>query len=101
MTEPETIAKLVGRRLRAARTREGMTVREAAEVIGMSHATLVKYENGSLPLPIDRAAALARAYNIPAATLLVEDDALARLLERLLAAPSLLSQIEQVVTVSK
>jgi transcriptional regulator with XRE-family HTH domain len=98
MTEPETTAKLVGRRLRTARMREGMTVREAAEVIGMSHATLVKYENGTLPLPIDRAAALARAYNIPPATLLVEDDALARLLEHLLVAPALLSQLEQALT---
>jgi transcriptional regulator with XRE-family HTH domain len=64
-------------RLREARLNARLTVREAAERAGLrAHGTLVQYENGKVLPPLDRLAALARAYNISLASLVVSDDAL-------------------------
>jgi transcriptional regulator with XRE-family HTH domain len=54
-----------------------LTVREAAERAGLrAHGTLVQYENGKVLRPLDRLAALALAYDLSLASLLVSDDAL-------------------------
>lgn len=67
----------VGERLREARLDARLTVREAAERAGLrAHGTLVQYENGKVLPPLDRLAALAQAYNISLASLLVTDDSL-------------------------
>lgn len=84
-TTLSTVARL-GERLREARLNARLTVREAAERIGLrAHGTLVQYENGRVLPPLDRLAALAAAYDVPLASLVVSDDALApvvTLLER-------------------
>src|SRR5688572_21128369 len=70
------VARL-GDRLREARLNARLTVREAAERAGLrAHGTLVQYENGKVLPPLDRLAALAHAYDVSLASLVVSDDAL-------------------------
>jgi transcriptional regulator with XRE-family HTH domain len=72
------VAAQLGDRLREARLNARLTVREAAELAGLrAHGTLVQYEHGKVLPPLERLAALARAYNTPLASLLVSHDALA------------------------
>ena len=67
----------IGERLREARLHARLTVREAAERVGLrAHGTLVQYENGNVLPPLDRLAALAQAYDVPLASLVVSHDAL-------------------------
>jgi transcriptional regulator with XRE-family HTH domain len=50
---------------------------ESAEHAGLrAHGTLVQYENGNVLPPLDRLAALAQAYDVPLASLMVSHDAL-------------------------
>jgi transcriptional regulator with XRE-family HTH domain len=74
---PSVIAILVGGRLREARLNARLTVREAAERIGLrAHGTLVQYEHGKVTPPLERLTALAEAYNISLASLFVSHEAL-------------------------
>ena len=67
----------IGERLREARLNARLTVREAAERAGLrAHGTLVQYENGRVLPPLERLAALAQAYDVPLASLVVSHDAL-------------------------
>jgi transcriptional regulator with XRE-family HTH domain len=67
----------LGDRLREARLNARLTVREAAERIGLrAHGTLVQYEHGTVLPPLERLAALATVYHIPLASLVVSSDAL-------------------------
>jgi len=73
---PPVVARL-GERLREARLNARLTVREAAERIGLrAHGTLVQYENGKVLPPLDRLDVLAHAYGVPLASLLVSQDVL-------------------------
>jgi transcriptional regulator with XRE-family HTH domain len=75
-TTPPVVAQL-GERLREARLNARLTVREAAARVGLrGHGPLVQYENGKVLPPLDRLAALAEAYAIPLASLVVSHDAL-------------------------
>src|SRR5262245_60524137 len=68
----------IGERLREAGLNAWLTVREAAERVGLrAHGTLVQYENGNVLPPLDRLAALAQAYDVSLASLVVSDDVLA------------------------
>lgn len=84
--EREPLATRLGRRLREARVRAGLTVREAAQAAGIpNHSLLVRYENNDARPPLERLEALANAYETTAAALLAEQDeavALIALLER-------------------
>lgn len=74
---PAQVVAQLGERLREARLNARLTVREAAERAGLrAHGTLVQYENGRVLPPLDRLAALAQAYDVPLASLLVSQDAL-------------------------
>jgi transcriptional regulator with XRE-family HTH domain len=76
ITSTAMVAQL-GDRLREARLNARLTVREAAERAGLrAHGTLVQYENGRVLPPLDRLAALATAYDIPLASLVVSEAAL-------------------------
>jgi transcriptional regulator with XRE-family HTH domain len=71
------IVAQIGERLREARLNARLTVREAAERAGLrAHGTLVQYENGRVLPPLERLAALAQAYDVPLASLVVSHDAL-------------------------
>lgn len=65
----------LARRLRAARINAQLTVREAAELAALpEHSILVRYENGAVQPPLERVAALARAYSTTLSALLAERD---------------------------
>jgi transcriptional regulator with XRE-family HTH domain len=67
----------LGDRLREARLNARLTAREAAARIGLrAHGTLIQYENGNVLPPLDRLAALAQAYDISLAGLVVTHDTL-------------------------
>ena len=87
--EAPVVARL-GERLREARLNARLTVREAAERVGLrAHGTLVQYEHGTVLPPLERLAALAQIYDTPLASLMVSHDALApvvAMLERATAA---------------
>jgi transcriptional regulator with XRE-family HTH domain len=79
MSEPghHPVVVKVGARLREARLNARLTVREAAERIGLrAHGTLVQYENGNVAPPLERLAALAQVYDIPLVSLFVAHEAL-------------------------
>ncbi len=75
MTTEATLAVRVGARLREARLQTGLTVREVADRLGLRHAIIVKYENGTVAPSIDRLQSLAQLYGLTLAALLVEHDA--------------------------
>lgn len=75
---PSPAVSRLGERLREARLNARLTVREAAERIGLrAHGTLVQYEHGKVLPPLERLAALAEVYNTPMASLVVSQDVLA------------------------
>jgi transcriptional regulator with XRE-family HTH domain len=76
----ETVIVRTGRRLRDARLQVRMTVREVADVTGIDHSLIVKYENGTVAAPLERMSILARTYGLTAAALLAEQDAAVALL---------------------
>ncbi len=75
MQDQERMATKVARRLRAARIKAGMTVREVAASLDISHTLIVKYENGTVAPSLDRLDALARIYGLTGAALLADQDA--------------------------
>ena len=70
----EPLGARVARRLRDARVRAGMTVREAAAALAISHTLIVKYENGVVAPSFERLQSLAALYRTSAAALLAERD---------------------------
>jgi transcriptional regulator with XRE-family HTH domain len=74
MSDQETMAARVARRLREARLKARMTVREAAACLDISHTLIVKYENGVVAPSFDRLDALARIYGLTSAALLADQD---------------------------
>jgi len=97
--EESPIAAQVGVRLREARLNARLTVREAAERIGLrAHGTLVQYENGKVAPPLGRLVVLAQVYDVPLASLFVAHEALipvVTLLER--ATPAQIGTLAQVL----
>jgi transcriptional regulator with XRE-family HTH domain len=75
MQDQERMATKVARRLRAARIKAGMTVREVAASLDISHTLIVKYEKGTVAPSFDRLDALARIYGLTGAALLADQDA--------------------------
>jgi XRE family aerobic/anaerobic benzoate catabolism transcriptional regulator len=69
------ILELVGQHVRAARAACHWTIRELAERSGVSVRFLVQLEAGRANISVKRLADLARAFKIPTADLLNDDDA--------------------------
>lgn len=70
----ESLGARVARRLRDARVRAGMTVREAAGALAISHTLIVKYENGVVAPSFERLGSLAALYRTSPAALMAERD---------------------------
>jgi transcriptional regulator with XRE-family HTH domain len=71
-----TAARLVGRRLRAAREEAGVSLRELAQRVGLrDHTVLIKYEQGRTAPTSTRLISLARALGVSPAALLASHDA--------------------------
>ena len=75
MTAP-TLLEQLGPRLRSARQKALLTVREAADRIGVGHSAIVRYEQGDVVPPLDRLIALANTYQVSLVGLLITDSAL-------------------------
>jgi len=74
-SDEQQSAAQVGRRLRAARARAGLSLRELAQRVGLrDHTVLIKYERGATPPSSARLFALARALDCSAAALLADRD---------------------------
>lgn len=97
MTELERMAAKVARRLRAARIKAGMTVREVAAALDISHTLIVRYENGTTAPSFDRLDALSRIYGLTPAALMADQDAAIPLFALLDCAN--MSEIEHLVRV--
>lgn len=67
---PADILETLGRRVRAARSARGWTIRELAEHSGLSLRFLVQLEAGGANISVKRLADVAEALRIPAADLL-------------------------------
>lgn len=54
----------IGERLRILREKNELTQSEVAAYLGTSQSYYAQYENGRREIPLDRAAQLARLYNV-------------------------------------
>ena len=98
MLDRETMMVRVARRLRDARIKASMTVREVAACLDISHTLIVKYENAAVAPSFDRLDALARIYGLTPAALLAEHDETVPLLAAIdQANAALLAQLMQVL----
>lgn len=77
----DELARLVGRRIRSVREREGLTQEHLAEALGAGTDTISRYETAAIPVSIARLQQIADALNTDMAALLqiesiaVADDA--------------------------
>lgn len=78
----------VARRLREGRVRARLSVRAAANMLGISHTVIVKYEGQQLQPSLDRLEALAHLYGTTAAALLAERDDVAPIVQAIECAES-------------
>jgi len=93
MSQNSTFTHSVGRRIAAARRAAGLTQAELATRLAWPRDTLIHYEHGRRAITVDRVAAIAEALGIPPATLLMDDELLARLFTRLASDPYLPKQV--------
>ena len=92
--QPESMSRIVGQRIAAARRAVGLSQRELAERLGWPRDTLINFEYGRRAIDVDRLVAIARALGHHPATLLLEaDDVLVALIERTRQDPELAQQI--------
>jgi transcriptional regulator with XRE-family HTH domain len=70
----------LGRRLFDRRVAAGLTVRAAAQAVGLDHSMIVRYENAQAAPPLERLLALADLYGTTPAALLARVDAAAPLI---------------------
>lgn len=81
---PNSLALLVGPRLREARLNARLTVREvAAQATSLTHTTLVRYENSEVVPSFDRLEQLAHIYRVPVVLFILDNPAVAPLIEQL------------------
>lgn len=61
----------IGDRIRQARTEKGLTLEYVGDRVGVTRATIQKYENGLIAsIPSDKVSAIARALNVSPAYLM-------------------------------
>lgn len=58
--------------LRQARRKRRLTLRKAADSVGISNSTMWKYENGQLPLTVERLFKLLNLYRCSIVDVIVE-----------------------------
>jgi transcriptional regulator with XRE-family HTH domain len=75
MIRAEALLQQLGPRLRDARQKANLTVREVGERLGLDHSMIVRYENGESLPPLDRVIALADLYGLTPAALLARHAA--------------------------
>lgn len=83
MKQHDTYGYTVGRRIASFRRAAHLTHAQLAERLGWPRDTLIHYEHGRRALSVERLAQIARALNVHPAALVIDDDALATLVQRL------------------
>jgi transcriptional regulator with XRE-family HTH domain len=68
--EGDEDARQIGARIRAARTAKGMSQKQLARKLGVTHQSVNKYEMANVELSITRLLALARALGVSPASLI-------------------------------
>ncbi|MDD3927958.1 MAG: helix-turn-helix transcriptional regulator [bacterium] len=69
------IQALIGKNVQRHREKQGLTLREMAEALGLTdHSGLVKIENGNENITVQRLCSLAEVFKVPAHALLMSDD---------------------------
>lgn len=91
-------AREIGRRIAAARRAVGLTQAELAQRLDWPRDTLIHYEHGRRALALHRLVSIAEALAIHPATLLISDEQLAGLVQRLMVDPELRSQVHFFLT---
>lgn len=87
------VRKLVGRRIGAMRHVRHLSLRQLADLLGWPQQTLVNYEYGRRPLTVERIVALAHALGCAPASLLVDNDDMAAVIDRMDHDPALSAHI--------
>lgn len=87
------VTRAVGQRIAHARRAAGLTQAELAARIGCPTDTLVHYEHGRRGITVERLNTIARALDLPPASLLIDDPSTARLVAKILACPDIPPQI--------
>lgn len=87
-------SRTVGQRIATARQRASLSIRDLADRIGWPRDTLVNYELGRRAITIERLDQIAEALGISAAALLVENEQLAALLNRLAFDSALFAHVQ-------
>jgi transcriptional regulator with XRE-family HTH domain len=90
----ESGARRIGRRIAAARRAAGLTQAELAQRLGWPRDTLIHYEHGRRALSIDRLSAIADALTLHPASLLIADERLAALVQRVLCDTEVQAQVD-------
>lgn len=80
----DAATQAVGRRIAEARRTARLTQAELAARVGWPRDTLINVEHGRRPITVERLVQIAAALNTPTATLLVDDQQIARLIGRLI-----------------
>ncbi len=91
---PESMSRIVGRRIAAARRTAGLSQRELAERLGWPRDTLINYEYGRRTVDVDRLVAIALALGHHPATFFFEaHDTRVTLIEHIQRDPELAQQM--------
>lgn len=67
---PGKAAKAVAAKIKATRERKGLSVRDLAEKMGVSHSAVVARENGNRAISVDDLDSFAKALGVKMRTLL-------------------------------
>ena len=74
-TEPRPLNERIGLHIKAARAIRGATQSDLSKATGIPLSTLRAYEQGKLPLPLDRLMKIADALDVDLSGLLPKRDA--------------------------
>lgn len=98
MTDPKTLAKIIGERLSLLRKDQGMTQVVLAQATGLSQQLIAEYEAGRKNIPVWRLVNLAEAMGIAPEALLSDSDGKTT---KRGPAPRLQKQIEKISSLPK
>lgn len=99
-SETQTRRVEIGRRIREARRRRGLSQSEVSQVAGITQASLSNYETGKRELPLSTVMNLAAALDVPLGDLMeipdvmiLRDSRLADAVRALMDSPELLESV--------
>ena len=88
------VGQEVGRRLRSARIAAGLSMAQAAELLGVSYVAVSYWESGERRITVERLVELAGVYQVPVASLIPDSEGTASLPKKIRTIRLILDQIE-------